>query len=39
VFRLDDGRWTLLTTGSGGDVLRAEPFEAIDLELTLLWAD
>jgi hypothetical protein len=39
VFRLDDGRWTLLTTASGGEVLRVEPFDAIDLELGLLWAD
>jgi Uma2 family endonuclease len=39
VFRLDDGRWTLLTSASGGEVLRVEPFDAIDLELGLLWAD
>jgi len=37
VLHLDAGRWTIVFTGSGTDVVRAEPFEAIDLDLTLLW--
>jgi Uma2 family endonuclease len=39
VFRLDDGRWTLVGTWAGADNIRAEPFEALDLDLTLLWDD
>lgn len=37
VFRLDAGRWTLVGTWAGTDLVRAEPFEALDLDLTLLW--
>jgi hypothetical protein len=29
----------LLTTASGGEVLRVEPFDASDIDLNLLWAD
>lgn len=39
VLRLDAGRWTILAAHSGNDVVRAEPFSAIDLELATLWAD
>jgi len=39
VLRLDGGRWTILSTSSGLSILRAEPFEAIDLDLSLLWED
>jgi Uma2 family endonuclease len=39
VLRLDAGRWTILATHSGADVVRAEPFAEIDLELGALWAD
>lgn len=39
VFRLHDGRWTLVGTWAGTDSIRAEPFEALDLDLTLLWDD
>lgn len=37
VLRLENGRWTIVSTCSGADVVRAEPFEAIELDLTLLW--
>jgi Uma2 family endonuclease len=37
VFRLEIGRWLLLGTHAGNEVVRAEPFGAIDLELALLW--
>ncbi len=37
VLRLDAGRWTIVSTWSGVDVVRAEPFEALDLDLTWLW--
>ncbi len=39
VFRLDAGRWTLVGTWAGADTIRAEPFDALDLDLTLLWDD
>ena len=39
VSRLEGGRWVLLATYAEDEVVRAEPFEAIELELALLWAD
>jgi Uma2 family endonuclease len=39
VFRLEGGRWVLLGTHAGDEVVRAEPFGAIDLELGLLWSE
>jgi Uma2 family endonuclease len=39
VLRLEHGRWTLLDTHTGNAGVRAEPFEAIELKLDLLWAD
>ncbi|WP_437301805.1 Uma2 family endonuclease [Sorangium sp. So ce388] len=38
VYRLDDGRWYLLDTHEGDEVVRPEPFEAIELPLADLWA-
>lgn len=37
VLRLDNGRWVILSTWAKDDVVRAEPFDALDLDLTLLW--
>ena len=37
VLRLENGRWTILGTFASADVVRTEPFDAIDLDLTLLW--
>jgi Uma2 family endonuclease len=39
VLRLEAGRWTILGTHAGSDVVRAEPFAEIELELEALWAD
>jgi Uma2 family endonuclease len=39
VLRLEAGRWTILATHAGSDVVRAEPFTDIELELASLWAD
>jgi Uma2 family endonuclease len=39
VLRLEAGRWTILGTHAGSEIVRAEPFADIDLELGLLWAD
>jgi Uma2 family endonuclease len=38
VYRLEDGRWSLLDTHVGAVEVRAEPFEAYALELGALWA-
>ena len=37
--RLDGSRWTIVSTWSGLAVLRAEPFDAIELDLSLLWEE
>jgi Uma2 family endonuclease len=37
VRRLEDGRWTILATHIGDQVVRAEPFEAIELPLAQFW--
>jgi Uma2 family endonuclease len=37
VLRLENGRWTILLTASDLATVRAEPFEAIELELSFLW--
>ena len=39
VLRLENGRWTMLSAHAGADVVRAEPFTEIELELSALWAD
>ena len=39
VLRLEHGRWTILAAHAGADVVRAEPFTDIELELSALWAD
>ena len=37
VMRLDVGRWTIVATCAESGLVRLEPFDAIDLDLTLLW--
>lgn len=37
VLRLDNGRWMIVTTCAGPDVVHIEPFDAIDLDLPLVW--
>jgi Uma2 family endonuclease len=39
VYRLVDAYWSLLATFSDEERVRAEPFDAIELDLGLLWAD
>jgi hypothetical protein len=34
VYRLDNGRWIELDTFEGNAVVRAEPFDAIELDLS-----
>jgi Uma2 family endonuclease len=37
VYRLEQGRWLLLATFAGDVTARAEPFDAVELELWRLW--
>jgi len=39
VLKLENGRWTILATHAGEEVGRAEPFDAIELELAARWRD
>ncbi len=39
VYRLADGRWLLLATHEGAQRARAEPFEAVELDLAPLWGE
>ena len=39
VFRLEAGRWKLLAEHQGDGKARVEPFEAIELDLSLLWRE
>ncbi len=37
VYRLEAGRWVLLDRHEGDAVVRAEPFDAIELSIAVLW--
>jgi Uma2 family endonuclease len=37
IYHLETGRWVLVDTYEGDAVVRAEPFEAIELALAVLW--
>ena len=39
VLRLEHGRWSILATHAGSEVVRAEPFAEIEIELQALWID
>ena len=39
VLRLDNGRWTIIATHAGDEVVRAEPFGDVELGLSTLWGD
>jgi len=39
VLRLEHGRWSILATHAGSEVVRAEPFAEIQLDLQALWID
>ena len=39
VLRLEHGRWSILATHAGSEVVRAEPFAEVALDLSSLWAD
>ena len=37
--RLHEGRWVVFATHRDDEVVRAPPFDAIELSLDVLWAD
>jgi Uma2 family endonuclease len=37
VLKIENGRWMILSTCGGLDVVRLPPFEAADLDLAILW--
>ena len=37
IYRLQDAHWVLLSTGEGDTSVRAEPFDAIEIDLKRLW--
>ena len=39
VLKLEGSRWSILATHAGEEVVRAEPFEAIELGLAAIWGD
>jgi hypothetical protein len=39
VLRLEGERWTLVDVARDDAKVRAEPFDAIELDLAVLWAD
>ncbi len=39
VLRLDAGRWTIVSSRAGTELIRAEPFEDVELRLGDLWTD
>lgn len=39
VLRLESGRWSILSVHRDDERVRAEPFDAFELELSVLWAD
>jgi hypothetical protein len=39
VLRLQDGRWIIVGTHGGDEIVRAEPFDAIALDLLVLWGE
>lgn len=39
MLRLDGGKWTLLDVLKDEARVRAEPFDAFELDLAVLWAD
>jgi Uma2 family endonuclease len=39
IFRLQEGNWLLVDSFAGEERVRAEPFEAIELELAVVWSE
>jgi Uma2 family endonuclease len=39
VFRLHEGQWLLTATHAGEERIRAQPFDAVELELSRWWIE
>lgn len=39
ILRLHEGRWSVIATHRDDERVRGEPFDAIELDLSILWAD
>lgn len=39
VYRLENGRWIVASTHGGDEQIRAEPFDAVELDLTRWWLE
>ncbi len=39
MLRLHEGKWLAIGVHGDDEVVRAEPFEALELDLSILWAD
>jgi Uma2 family endonuclease len=39
IMRLENGRWSILATHAGDEIVRADPFGEVELELSALWID
>jgi Uma2 family endonuclease len=39
VLRLENDRWTILATHHGAEIVRAQPFDEIELDLGAFWSD
>lgn len=39
VYRLEGGKWVLLNTYGGDEIVRAEPFDAVEIDLLRLWGE
>jgi Uma2 family endonuclease len=39
VLRLQGGRWVIMATHAGNEVVRAEPFAEIEIDLQTLWEE
>jgi Uma2 family endonuclease len=39
IYELDAGRWVVAATHAGDDVVRAEPFQAVELALARWWLE
>lgn len=39
ILRLENSRWSILATHEGDEIVRAEPFDAIGIDLGILWGE
>lgn len=39
VYRSEDGRWVVVSSHGGPEVVWAEPFEAVDVDLSRWWRE